>query len=828
MKKLFSLFLIIAIVAGMATIPVFAEKTDNLVPEKNSTFENGKTDWSALSGGTVSVTDSPKGKGKVLKYSDIPDKSYASPWLDVRSYIQGAITKPATVYGSFDAYSDGEDLNLLIRLRTQTANGYSMCKEVNANYCNLATGVSVPDGEWTTVYFQFDVTKEDLKATEHWNIAFDGIYKNEIAPNAFYIDNFTLSAQELSDEALIERPDPDDIEGEVILAQTNANLIDSKNSIFGAGSPSWTTLKGGVLSVTDNPDGEGQVLQYSEIPEFSYASPWFDIRPYILKAVNKPTTIYGSIDVYSPDTDLSLQLRMRTNTANGFSLCTEAKSNYCSLTQSSVYAGSWTRFSFSFTLTEADLKSTEPWNICFDNIYKDSAPEAFYIDNFYIGLRNPDDFVEKLPIPEKTPVERNENTLVGTIRWDAFTKSEAGTNGVSSQVAKVLSPKKYHWQAPFFANIEADDTVSFPEYTVETWEQEAAYAVKGGLGYFAYLWYDSSSDMSQPRKMHLKSSKKNTIKMAGILEKIGSDQSMNELFAAMKDACYLKVSGRPVLFLYGVNDWTGADILKIRQGAANAGIKKALYIVGMTNSTTPDQFVKNVSKDIDAISWYSVGAEATGESFESLAKRCEETMRKFSGLCLAYKIDLIPAFTAGRDTRARIETGVSWVDGDPNATEDKDKPYKNRYAFPPTMAELEKHISTVVSYTQSTAQCKTNMVCSYGWNEHEEGGWLCPTLVCDENGNLVLDKDGNKQVNTERLDTLLKVLKNLNLAPDEVVPEKTPAPNATPTATPNNSIEDNSFKLWWIIPVIVVVLGGAVATVIILKKKKENNTDNAE
>ncbi len=830
MKKLLSLFLILTVIVGTLTIPVFAEKTANLVPDKNSTFETDSTDWTALSGGTVSIATNPDGKGKVLKYSDIPDKSFASPWLDVRSYIQGSVSKPAIVYGSFDAYAQGEDVTCMLRLRTKTANGHSMCKEQNANYCTIATGVNVPKNQWTTVYFQFDVTQEDLKSAENWSIAFDGIYnsKNNTKPEAFYIDNFTITAEELDASALAPRPEPDDIEGNVILAQTSANLIDAKNSVFGAGSPGWSILKGGVLAVTDNPDGEGQVLEYTEIPEYSYASPWFDVRPYILKEVKEETTIYGSIAVYCPDTNLSLMVRMRTNTPAGFSLCEVDDKNYCTLTSSAVAAGEWTTINFSFDIIDTDLTSTEPWHICFDGIYKDSVPEAFYIDNFYIGLRSPDEFVENQPIPEKSPIERNEKTLVGTIRWDAFTKSEAGTMGISSQVAKVLSPKKYHCQAPFFANIEADDTVSFPEYTVKTWEQEAAYAVKGGLGYFAYLWYETTSDMSQPRKMHLKSSKKDTIKMAGILESIASEQSMAELYNAMKDSCYLTVSGMPVLFLYGLDDWKAEDVLKLRQGAANAGITKALYIVGMSMTTDLNKFTSNAKKGIDAISWYSVGANEKGESFESLAKRCEQAMNVISGYCLANNIDLIPAFTAGRDTRARIETGVSWVDGDPNAVNDNDKPYKNRYALPPTMAELEKHMQNVISYANTNKlNCKTNIVCSYGWNEHEEGGWLCPTLLCDENGDLILDSKGNKQANTERLDTLLKVLKNLNLAP-EVVPEKTPVPKATPTATPDISNEDNSFKLWWIIPAIVVVLGGAVATIIIIKKKKATNTDNAE
>lgn len=160
---------------GLITVPVFAEKTENLVPANNSTFESGEIDWSVLKGGTLSVANNPDGSGKALKFSDIPEFSYASPWINIRPYIQSGVKKPAVIYGSFDAYSVGTDSSFMIRLRTDSANGFSMCKTAGKNYCDIALKVTANADQWTKITFQLDVTADDLKSAEKWNICFDGI-----------------------------------------------------------------------------------------------------------------------------------------------------------------------------------------------------------------------------------------------------------------------------------------------------------------------------------------------------------------------------------------------------------------------------------------------------------------------------------------------------------------------------------------------------------------------------------------------------------------------------------------------------------------------------
>ena len=618
------------------------------------------------------------------------------------------------------------------------------------------------------------------------------------------------------------------------------NFVPENNATFETGTPTWSTLGGGNVSVVDNPAGEGKVLAYSNIPaDKSYATPLLNVKDYILNKVDEEVTIYGKLDVYCVEEAGQFLIRIRTKNPSGFSMCEEGGYNYCMIARATGKTGAWSTVYFSFDILESDLASTDYWNLCFDNI-SGFCTSTFYIDNLYLGVDEPEVVTEfdDIELPQKTAIKRQENTLIGTIRWDAFTESTPTGNDPASQVARVLSPQKYHCQAPYFSKVEANGTISFPEYTVQTWEQEAAYAVAGGLDYFAYLWYETDSAMAQPRKYHLMSEKKDTIKMCGILETIRSEKSMNELFVAMKDSCYLTLDGRPVLFLYGIDGWEADAVEKVRKMAVVAGIEKSLYIVGMDGSTSASRFLQNVAKGIDAVSWYAVGADKTGMSYAELAANCEEMVTKLSAYAKANSIDIIPSFTTGRDTQARIETGVSWVDGDPNAANDKDKPYKNYYAYQPTMEELAQHMENVILAAKNNTDSKANLVVSYGWNEHEEGGWLCPTLACDADGNVIYNEDGTAKANTERLDTLKAVVDKLasgNAGTGDAgntdvenggeggSTTETPDPNADNSNVDVGEVGKKFNVLFVIIPAVVVVAAVAVVVVVVLKKKKSEN-----
>ncbi len=547
------------------------------------------------------------------------------------------------------------------------------------------------------------------------------------------------------------------------------NLLDDKASTFEGGTTSWIAFSKGTVKVVNNPLGEGKVLQYTHTGENTYQSPAFNLRHY----VSQPGRIYISFDVYSPNKDINASFCVRTNTANILSACTSTDGKRGALFSSTDYinnketksnavkatSGAWHRFEFVIDVTQADIDntSTDGWTICFDGLKASNgtgfgADDVVYIDNVVACYS---DHV----VAEKTGIVRDNYTKVGAIRWDAFTQSGEIPEGAdvanyvpASQVANVLSPAKYHYYAPFFANITDDGKIAFPEYTMETWEKEALYAHDAGLDYFSYLWYETTSDMSIPRKLHLQSENKNLMQMTGILETIRSAQTMFELFNAMKDPCWLRLSGRPVLFLYDVRGerWTLEKVQAIRQMAYRAGVTESLYIIGM--STDYENFDTVIyDRDMDAVSMYSYSALAQGEPYDNYVNRLEELEKAMINAATNADHQVVPIFSMGRDGRPRIDTKVSWIDGDPDAALDSQKPYGNKYTLKTDMATVKDHIANIYNLTQNNPDVTMpNLICSYAWNEHDEGGWLCPTLNCDENGNLIT----SDPINTERLDTL--------------------------------------------------------------------------
>ena len=82
-------------------------------------------------------------------------------------------------------------------------------------------------------------------------------------------------------------------------------------------------------------------------------------------------------------------------------------------------------------------------------------------------------------------------------------------------------------------------------------------------------------------------------------------------------------------------------------------------------------------------------------------------------------LNVVPVVTGGWDNRPFIETPVSWY-----ATA------STNYVLSPTSAELAGHLADALNWTSAyrTSSTPANTVLVYAWNEHAEGGWLCPTV----------------------------------------------------------------------------------------------------
>ncbi len=345
------------------------------------------------------------------------------------------------------------------------------------------------------------------------------------------------------------------------------------------------------------------------------------------------------------------------------------------------------------------------------------------------------------------PLSRQEKMTFGVIRWDAYMETGKATSFVSDQVARSLSPRQYHHMAPFFTKVTGMDKVEFGVADQSQFDKEALLAAKAGIDYFAYCWYRDSDAMSYARKQHLKSSLRDKIKMCAIIGVNQLDEeSIKNLGAAMAEDCYLKFDDRPVVYVYDAFRISAEFLRKIEVSAKNAGVLELPYYIGMADTPTPFILNEFILKGIDAIGAYACGVQKANEEYNVLASIAEEhNGQKYS---YSEKIDIAPLVICGRDTRPRIEHPVSWAGN-----------YGGRYAKMPTAEELYSHASRVFERMRKEKDKNIpNTALAYAWNEHDEGGWCCPTLAVDAEGQPIIDENGNPLMNCTFLNALQRAL----------------------------------------------------------------------
>jgi hypothetical protein len=334
---------------------------------------------------------------------------------------------------------------------------------------------------------------------------------------------------------------------------------------------------------------------------------------------------------------------------------------------------------------------------------------------------------------------------IGTIRWDAYYETKE-PQSPSSQVARALSPREYHNRAPFFSRVTSEGNIVFDAYTKETWEMEANYAID-----WAYCWYRDDDPLSTARKYHVQSKKHDEIQMCGILGVNRMDDiTMQQLYQAMQEDYYLKTDGgNPIVYVFnGYNSLDKEGIANLRLEAGKAGVEKPLFISVMMPVNNIDRCKKIAECGYDAVSFYCYFATSVAMPYAELAKNTEARNKTVAQYCTETNLKIIPSFSAGSATEPRIDNPVSWTQG------------YEKYAQLGTPAEIAQHAANVIGWAKEhTELIGANAVISYAWNEHDEGGWLCPTLLADENGNQIFDNNGKPRGNTSILDAVKEVFK---------------------------------------------------------------------
>jgi hypothetical protein len=323
-----------------------------------------------------------------------------------------------------------------------------------------------------------------------------------------------------------------------------------------------------------------------------------------------------------------------------------------------------------------------------------------------------------LPIPGLC--RRGEPATVGAIRWDAWYGEPTAADGLDpcSQVEATLSPAKYHWRMPFFGEITGEGKVHFPEYTQEIFDREMEYAIEAGLDYFAYVWYLNIPGMERAHQYHAASRYNTQVKMCSIFDgnAVNQQNVCDEIRGMIAQNYWQTVlDERPLMFYFQVSgEAMAADIAAYRDMCTELGIP-APYAVAMSGG---DEMVAEYGAD--ALSNYAIGGSGGMKYKKLISKAAREWTRTlFSGT------QMVPCWSAGWNAMPRYETPVTWYDPGPDSR-----------VADGTPEEIARMLGSALNWCGwNRKRAEANTVIGYAWNEHDEGGWLCPTLMVDANGN---------------------------------------------------------------------------------------------
>ena len=331
----------------------------------------------------------------------------------------------------------------------------------------------------------------------------------------------------------------------------------------------------------------------------------------------------------------------------------------------------------------------------------------------------------------------SERPTVGAIRWDAWSGG-----GVTEQVEQTLSPDKHRFRLPWFATVDASGRAHIDASADGIMEQEIAFAKQAGLDYWAFLTYPEADAMSSALARYLRSPRRADLGFCLILHQTLSvpaarwPAERDRTLKLLKEPGYQKVAGRPLVYAFDLP--TGNETVKqrfeeLRRAAKATGLDP--YFVYMGWSPQVDH-QKHAAEGFAAVSAYAhPGAEPV------FSKYVDAFEKHSWANALTHQIPYIPLVTTGWDKRPRQDHPVTW---------EKNPRYASQQTWPATAtpAEIAAHLARAIAFVKANPSvCPANTVIVYAWNEHDEGGWLCPTWT------------PSGQPDTSRLDALRRILR---------------------------------------------------------------------
>lgn len=320
---------------------------------------------------------------------------------------------------------------------------------------------------------------------------------------------------------------------------------------------------------------------------------------------------------------------------------------------------------------------------------------------------------------------------IGAIRWDAW---HGASGGVGRHVEKTLGPGRYHYRLPFCSRILGPDQVEIECDSQEIVDQEIRYAAAAGLGYWIFHAHEPDNAMSRSFNFYLSSTHKAQVKFAlySSPRLMGNSTTyaprVSRYVQHMKDPSYQTVAGGRPLFFIGFipqdmqANWEGpagfrAAIESLRSEARRAGLPNP-YIVVM--EFRPERARQHVDLyGFDAITSYATRAGNSGAPYSYLARGVEKHWERLR----ATGAQVVPIVMTGWDDRPKAENPIR-----PAAPGARGR--LGMYYEQARPAEIADHLGNAIRWVAAhPGAASANTIIVYAWNEHDEGGWLNPTLA---------------------------------------------------------------------------------------------------
>jgi len=474
---------------------------------------------------------------------------------------------------------------------------------------------------------------------------------------------------------------------------------------------------------------------------------YFELTGYV-KKVNSSESMKGQ-----------LVIRLKTTDSSGYIYLT---SNSAELTTS------WQKFTFNGIIYfNSNVTVTEA--LMYPQFFNTTTLAAYdmCIDDFsFVQTKT----VEKLSVKDYSKIMRGEETTIGCIRWDAWYGHDSSETNVLVQVERSLSPAKYHWRAPFFAQVTSAGNIEIPEYTQEIFDKEIEYAMYAGVDYFAYVWY--KDNMKKARVYHTTSKYRDEVKLCCCFDgnAICQDYARKEMATLLTQSYYMTVlDGRPLMYYFGSSGNSGRiaeDIAYYKNLTKKLGIPEPFAVVMNLSAS------ECIALGADAISSYACGGGSNGSPYMQSANNCVNTWKSWANSGM----QTVPTLTFGWHPQPRYDNPVSWTSVG-----------KDSWVQYATDEEIQAMVEIGFNYMnnmESFNYTKANTMICYAWNEHDEGGWICPTISVDKDGKQLYNNDGTAKLETGRIEAFRKaVLKYKDIGETEKTPTPTAASTATPTPT---------------------------------------------